>query len=213
MRFFLFLALITCSLSCKPDTVASEKPSATDKEVDDQRPAFYVLPFRGEPDKSIQYKGTYKKGLRWMDKLGENVLFISAKETKESVEFWIEHFLKNEKEQWERYYQFYERMDDCELVWTLEPIEEALTVSDLNKDGYGEFTFLYQKDCIEELAPLPTFLYLVENKKEYLTEGSTSVLLENGEKLGGAFEVPAELSEHSVEQAQYVDVLWRRFVR
>lgn len=212
MRYLLLLALIGCCFSCKPDSDATQAQTSGGSQINEQ-PGFYVMPFRGKPEETIKYEGEFKKGLRWMDQLGENTVFISTKETKESVEFWVEHFLKNKKGKWERHYQFTEKMTNCDDVWTLEPIEEALTVSDLNKDGIGEFTFLYKKECAKEAAPIPTFLYLVENKTEYLMSGSTQLLLENGEKQGGDYEVPAALSEHSPAQAQYAELLWKRFVR
>ncbi|MEO1438533.1 MAG: hypothetical protein AAFV80_23540 [Bacteroidota bacterium] len=213
MRFFLLLVLIGMCFSCKPDSEGSQGQTSGGSQITEQPAGFYVMPFRGKPEASIDYQGEFKKGLRWMDQLGENTVFISAKETKTSVEFWVEHFLKNKEGNWERHYQFAEKMTNCEDVWTLEPIEEALTVSDLNKDGIGEFTFLYKKACVKEATPIATYLYLVEDQTEYQTTGSTQLRSQNGEKQGGDFEVSVTLTEHSPAQAQYVELLWKRFVR
>ncbi len=61
---------------------------------------------------------------------------------------------------------------DCEVDITLEYIESSLFVSDINKNGIGESTFLYKLSCKGDVSPDDLKLMMHESDKKYAIRGS-----------------------------------------
>lgn len=74
---------------------------------------------------------------------------------------------------------------DCEFDLTAEFVEQALGVTDLDRDGVAELTFAYRTGCASDVSPVTLKLLLLEGKQKYIVRGSTRVDVGPGERVGG----------------------------
>lgn len=106
----------------------------------------------------------------WQDANGENiVLFTQNKE-----ELFVYHYAINADEvKLLRRVNDFER--DCDYDLTLEFVDNAIQVTDLDKNNLGEITFAYKKACISDVSPKGLKLIILENGDKFIIRGSTSI--------------------------------------
>ena len=176
-----------------------------------------LLEFDGSqlPD-DIQYKGDIVMGERWNDQMGENFLILTETETREtdqegepalSANLYGYHFAINNGETallWE----IEGAETNCLWDLTLNHIPRSLTITDLDKDGLAESTFLFLRACRSDMSPASLKLHMHEGRESYSLSGKTV--------LDGEIPDPLYTPNPAYETANeafktYADEQWKAF--
>lgn len=139
-----------------------------------------------------QVKGKAILARRWTDKTGENIIVLAegtenkhpkpigndidqnGKETPFYAyykELYAAQFVKTDTG-YKAVWKLSDRMEDCELDMTAAFIKEALSVTDLNKNGIAETTVQYKLACRSDVSPAYMKLIMHEDKVKYALRGS-----------------------------------------
>ena len=89
-------------------------------------------------------------------------------------------------------------------------IKGSITVTDLDKNGYGEVTFIYTILCASELEPVPSRLVVMEKGEIYSISG-TSYLAEFN--AGGEKSTDDAFKNLDKKIQNHADKTWDRFVK
>ena len=131
---------------------------------------------------AIKFNGKLQQAWQWNDKLGENILITALVEPyadKQKNEYGEEgqsaelnacHYVKRRND-----YQLLWKINDgekgCPFDITCGFINDAVTVTDLDKDGIGEITLLYRIACRSDVSPAEMKLIMYENTDKYSLKG------------------------------------------
>lgn len=141
--------------------------------------------------KATGYAGHVVHALSWTDKNGGNLLILT-----ETDEMWDRHRESRTRELYAYHYanqktsayrllrRIYDYERDCPLDIVLAHLPNSLTVTDLDRDGFAEITFLYINGCKGDVSPDVLKLMLLENGGKYAIRGET-VLYQGGKPLKG----------------------------
>lgn len=99
----------------------------------------------------------------------------------------------------------------CELDLVAEFVPEALSLTDLDGDGYGELTFAYKTTCTGDVSPQTLKLLLLERRDKYIVRGSTIVDVGGGEKVGGEKQIEPALQQQ-LPLLAHAEQVWSRIV-
>ncbi|RZJ58145.1 MAG: hypothetical protein EOO45_26965 [Flavobacterium sp.] len=135
----------------------------------------------------IKYEGKLKKGLRWTDKNGDNVVitsdtgihrnknFAHESDGKDAELFAYHYIFKNNKATpgW----KIYDYISDCPLDITASFADAAFQITDLNKDGIAEIWILYKTACSGDVSPADMKLIMYENGKKFAMRGTSKAFL------------------------------------
>jgi hypothetical protein len=149
------------------------------------------------------YNGSIVAMAKWEDKLGANVLFLTeteeqSKDDNRSKELFAYHYTITDKEN--------------KLVWKINDfIKESISITDLDKNGIAESTFLYKMSCKGDVSSDAMKLMMHEGEAKYAIRGEMNLVM-NGESLqkgkmtvDTAFDkAPKEFLDHAKEQ-------WNKF--
>lgn len=116
-------------------------------------------------------KGTYW----WTDKKGNNILVISQLENIDSntpinLELFAYHFIKTNNK-YNLIRKVYDFIDNCSEDSELSYLKNPVTISDINNDGYYEFSLTYEKQCTGDISPSIMKVLLFEKNKKYALRG------------------------------------------
>lgn len=146
-----------------------------------------------EHDGNIVYKRF------WQDSNGENIALFTKKGREE---LFVYHYtVDSEGEKLLRKVTDAEKACDYDL--TLEFIESALQITDLDNNNFGELTFAYKKACISDVSPLDLKLVMLEKGNAFTISGTTSIdqpgiKVEGSKNIDAAFEnAPADFLSHA----------------
>ena len=131
-----------------------------------------------EPGKlpaSVKYEGKIFAGARWEDKNGQNVLIvceteIRSKGDERSKELFAYQYIINGEDA-KMLWKVNDFVKDCPLDLTLSLIPGSVTVTDINKDGIAENTFLYRMSCRGDVSPDDMKLIMHEGENKYAIRG------------------------------------------
>ncbi len=219
-------AIVACDKSKEPGattlSASSAAPSLPQTTASQQAASAAVTPAapivmktiaKGDIPKDIKFPGKLDKAVGWTDKNGANVVVFSTQtavgkkngEHFESAYLNVEHVaypggtfksLRSVKD----------KEEACDADLMAEFRDKALTVTDLDNDGFGEITFAYALRCTSDVSPATLKLLMLENGEKYILRGQSRV--DTGpEKVGGAFKVdpsfnagPPAFLEHAKKQ-------------
>ncbi len=124
-----------------------------------------------------QIKGEIKAGMHWKDRLGENfVVFSSIASENNAVYLQVKHFsIRNGQTQLIRFIKELEECPEFDNVTRFIPSSMGLT--DIDKDGFAEISFLYFADCVSDMSPYATKLMLLENGKKFPIRGTAKYII------------------------------------
>lgn len=170
-----------------------------------------------EPGKlpaSVKYDGKIVGGARWEDKNGVNVVIITETEEKttgdnRSKELFGYQFIldgENAKQVW----KINDFIKDCPVDIMLSLIPKSLTVTDINRNGIGESTFLYRMSCKGDVSPDDMKLIMHEGEAKYPIRGSMIQIME-GKKYGGEMKVDAAFDKAPSGFFAYAQEQWKKF--
>lgn len=168
----------------------------------------------GKLPESVKYEGKIVAGARWEDKNGQNVLIIceteiSSKGDERTKELFAYQYIINGEDS-KMLWKVNDFVKDCPLDLSLSLIPGSVTVSDINKDGIAENTFLYRMSCKGDVSPDDMKLIMHEGENKYAIRGER-ILLMDGKKYGGTMntdpsfnKAPSGFFAHAREQ-------WKKF--
>jgi hypothetical protein len=166
------------------------------------------------PD-GIKYQGKVVAGARWEDKNGSNILVITeTKQTlsgeKKEKELFGYHFMDKEMGP-ELLWKINDFVKDCEFDITLEFVTGSLTITDLNKDGVAESTFLYKMSCRSDVSPNVLKLLMHEGNKKYAMRGTTKVEIKGEKPYGGETNIDPSFNLAPEIFLSYAKEQWTKF--
>ncbi|MBL8017123.1 MAG: hypothetical protein JNK43_07640 [Ignavibacteria bacterium] len=195
-----------------PNNKLSTNPDSSQKNMSaDIRNISY------EPGKlpaSVKYDGKIVGGARWEDKNGVNVVIVTETEEKttgdnRSKELFGYQFIldgENAKQVW----KINDFIKDCPVDVMLSLIPKSLTVTDINRNGIGESTFLYRMSCKGDVSPDDMKLIMHEGEAKYPIRGSMIQIM-GGEKYGGEMKVDAAFDKAPSGFFAYAQEQWKKF--
>ena len=205
MKKTLFLAASLCFATFAQAQLMSE-------------PSDYPL---DELNPKIKTEGEIQLVKSWDDANGANILIVSRtadyekydKETEQNAqnaELYVYHYTLNEMGQYKLLRKITDYVKACPLDMTLAFQDESLKITDLDKDGTAEITFVYRLACRGDVSGAEQKLMLLENGEKYAIRGTCGRKLgESVEKptmtMGDEFrKVPKALQEHAKK-------VWKKF--
>ena len=170
-----------------------------------------------EPGKlpaSVKYDGKIVAGARWEDKNGQNVLIvceteIRSKGDERSKELFAYQYVINGEDA-KMLWKVNDFVKDCPLDLTLSLIPGSVTVTDINKDGIAENTFLYRMSCRGDVSPDDMKLIMHEGENKYAIRGER-ILLMDGKKYGGTMDTDPSFNKAPSGFFAYAREEWKKF--
>jgi len=198
----------------KKDSTSQTKTETTTKTNTSAGVPLNLTYDTGNLPASVKYDGKIVGGAKWEDKNGQNVLIVCETELKttgdnRSKELFAYQYILNGEDA-KQLWKINDFIKDCPVDVMLSLVPKSISVTDLNKDGIAENTFLYRMSCKGDVSPDDMKLIMHEGETKYAVRGSMLMELE-GKKYGGdmkpdpAFDkAPAGFSDYAKEQ-------WKKF--
>jgi hypothetical protein len=129
--------------------------------------------------KSIKFKGSLFECWTWKDKLGENIFIMSyfqpeintnREEDGHTEELHAFHFVKKDSV-YKLLWKISDSEKDCDFDLTLEFLDGAALITDLDKDGIAETTIQYKLSCRSDVSPANMKLIMHEDSVKYALRG------------------------------------------
>lgn len=168
--------------------------------------------------KSLKFKGDLVLAKSWQDSNGLNFLLLSQlyseKEDPEmgdmltTRELYAYHYTKNSG-QIKQLRKFQDWEKECFFDNRARFIKEALSITDLDNNNYGEATFVYRLACLSELDAETLKLILTENGKKYAIRGTTD-LDAFGQFEKGATKIDSSFSDAPKEFLEHAKLVWKK---
>jgi len=170
-----------------------------------------------EPGKlpaSVKYDGKIVAGARWEDKNGQNVLIVCETDEKTSGDnrskelFAYQYILNGDdaKQLW----KVNDFIKDCPVDVMLSLIPKSITITDINKDGIAENTFLYRMSCKGDVSPDDMKLIMHEGENKYAIRGSMIQVMD-GQKYGGEMKPDPAFDKGPAGFFAYAREEWKKF--
>ncbi len=216
---FFFVIISAFVFSCKNIDNENKSEVSNDSTAVSDVADFEIMEFDKEVvGKLSDIQGDFVKGYKWKDKAGLNLLiFTRATDLKswndpdcegcgdQYVYLKAYHFAGTESN-----YSLVRLVQDANQEGCGDPpfglesdfVYEAISLTDLDKDGYAEVTFMYYCLCASEFSSIPFKLIMLENGEKYAIRGETGlpgngVAPEKNIDFGNA---PKELTEYANQQ-------------
>lgn len=174
-----------------------------------------------EFENELKFDGSVVAGVQWKDKSGLNVLIITetkpvtskTNEYDESVskKLFGYTFVKNEDDKFQQVWMIQDFIDKCQVDLTLEYINKSLTVTDLNKNGIAENTFLYKLSCKGDVSPNDLKLIMHEGKEKFAIRGETLQIFKDSKPYGGKTNIDKSFDNAPKEFLDYAKKEWKKF--
>lgn len=169
----------------------------------------------GSVPKDIKYSGKIVASAKWTDKNGDNYIIVTETEMKNqdadnrAKELFGYHYTvngDNTKQLW----KINDFIKDCPVDVTLEYMPKSLSVTDVDKNGVAETTFLYRMSCKGDVSEDDMKLMMHEGETKYAIRGSMKLKM-GGETYGGKMNVDASFDKAPKEFLDYAKEQWNKF--
>ena len=183
MRFLIVSICLTLLISC--NSRQSEQTEETQNISDPGKMpdiGFHQLT-RDEIPSFVKFTGDFYEGWRWKDTLGENILILSViapsvdkeknemGEESQSAELHVVNYVKKDND-----YRVLWKLNDgekaCGFDITAEFLKNSFVVSDGDKDGIAETSFLYKLACRSDVSPAYMKFIMHEDTVKYSLRGN-----------------------------------------
>ncbi len=137
------------------------------------------------PD-GIKYSGSVIAMAKWDDRLGSNILIVTetaenSNEDNRSKELFGYHYI-SDNSGYSQLWKINDFIRECPVDLTLEYIPNSLVITDLDKNGTGESSFLYKMSCKGDVSSDDMKLIMHEGKNKYAIRGTMELVM-NGRVL------------------------------
>jgi len=131
--------------------------------------------------KTLKFKGAVKEAWQWKDKLGDNILITSIvkpypavpdteNEDEHTSELHAFHYIKKDTA-YKLLWPLSDAVKNCPFDIALEFINDAITITDLDKDGIAETKVQYKIVCRSDVSPAGMKLVMHEDTVKYALRG------------------------------------------
>lgn len=133
-----------------------------------------------EVPRDCEYQGDFVDAYTWKDSLGINYLVRSHEyaETKSpegaslhSGYVFIYHYYLRKTGDYFLRLGIIDFEKNCRHSMTVQHLEKSITLTDLDKDGYGEITLMYLVDCKRREGPTMMKLLFMEDGRKFALRG------------------------------------------
>jgi len=203
-----------------PETKTEKAPEATGETTG----KIEILKFdKKDVPADMKYKGRISGGAKWKDDNGENTLIITETEIQNgkskdgeevtAKEIFAYNFVVKDGAT-TLLWQINDFVKDCEFDLFLNYNLNSLTITDLNKNGIGESTFLYRMSCRSDVSPDELKLMMHEGKDKYALRGENRIkFTTDGQTVtqGGDYKVDAAFDKAPAGFLDYAKTQWDKF--
>ncbi|HLT24491.1 MAG TPA: hypothetical protein VK004_05145 [Ignavibacteria bacterium] len=155
------------------------------------------------------YKGKPVEAASWTDSNGDNLVIITESGSSSDAELYGYHFIMDGNSG-EELWKIQDFVKDCEFDLRLNYVPESLSITDLDGDGIGESTFLYNMSCKSDVSPDDLKLMMHENDNKYALRGYTYI---SSVDAGGDYKVDPAFNNAPAEFKDYAIQMWQRHKR
>jgi len=175
----------------------------------------YIKYGRGNVPDDIKYSGSVVAKAEWKDRLGSNILFITetnenSNEDTRSKELFGYHYITDNSGN-TQLWKINDFVKDCPVDLTLEYIDRSLVITDLDKNGIGESTFLYKMSCKGDVSADDMKLIMHEDKNKYAIRGSMDLKMNGQELEKGSMKTDPSFDKAPPEFLEYARKQWNIF--
>ena len=126
---------------------------------------------------------TLDQAWKYVDKAGTNYVLFSEKRSEtgtgmgaeRSATLYVDDWLVPAKGKPKNLLPVREVVEHCNLALTARFHDDALEVTDLDKDGIGEITFAYETNCASDVRPATYKVLTLQNGTMYILRGHTRI--------------------------------------
>lgn len=155
------------------------------------------------------YKGKPVEAASWSDSNGDNLVIITESGGSSDAELYGYHFIMDGNSG-DELWKIQDFVKDCEFDLRLNYVPESLSITDLDGDGIGESTFLYNMSCKSDVSPDDLKLMMHENDNKYALRGYTYIASVDA---GGDYKVDPAFNNAPAEFKDYAIQMWQRHKR
>lgn len=181
-----------------------------------QATSIQALPFKSTDVKKSLYSGKIKDGKRWKDNAGEHLIILCETDVYDdksggtrSAKLFAYHLLKADTD-WKQQWRVYDAVENCEVDVTCEFVKGSLSLTDADKDGETEISFLYRQSCKGDVSPDGQKLIMYEGANKYAIRGETTMMYEK-EKFGGSKVIDKSFSSAPKPLLDFANAQWKKY--
>jgi hypothetical protein len=182
------------------------------------KPSDYPM---DELDPKIKTEGEIKLVKSWDDNNGANFFVVSRsadyekydKETEQNAQnadLFVYHYILNEEGNYSLKRKITDFIKACPLDLKLDFQDESLTITDLDKDGYAEITFVYRMACRGDVSGSDQKLMLLEDGEKYAIRGTCNTQL-GDEFFKGSMTMGDEFKKAPKSLQEHAKKMWKKF--
>jgi hypothetical protein len=175
-----------------------------------------------EIPKSVSYKGQFRKAFSWNDKQGKNVVVFSESGIDSKYDKEADMDIKNGEIyaacfiiSGESATQTWKMLDferNCPFDIEAAFRQDALQITDLDKNGTAEVWVLYRTACRSDVSPLNMKIIMYEGKQKYAMRGQTKVQISEHDYFGGNYTLDPAFQKAPKAFRDFGDALWKKNV-
>lgn len=175
---------------------------------------------QAELPQNIAFKGNFIAAIRFSDTGGDNIVVLSL--TNEKINnnhpsgdpaiykalyaYRYKLYGNNSKQVW----RIYDFVSECILSVNLNFVDQAFTITDLDKNGKAEIWIMYRISCRSDLSPSGMKIIMYEENKKYAARGSTQVSPSAETIIGGEFIFDSSFKNGPALFRDYAIKLWEK---
>jgi hypothetical protein len=186
MRLLVFIMSISLLFACN-----SSRKKDPNKAMDDtarmRNPPVITQDFpvmrvtKTDIPSEIKIRGDVAEVWKWKDQLGDNIFFTTTvapyadkdpkyDEEGETAELHAYHYIGTEGK-YKQLWQINELEKACPFDITSEFVRNAISITDLDKNGIAEITIVYRMACRSDVSPSTMKLIMHEDEAKYVLKG------------------------------------------
>jgi len=168
----------------------------------------------------VTFRGGITNAVTWKDSLGINYAlttepdeYISKdREGNEfgNAELYAYHYVSN-GDSLKLLWRVYDYSKDCEFDLSVEFIDEAFSVTDLDKNGIAEVWIMYEIQCTSDVSPAPAKIIMYEGNKKYAVRGSRRIRVSGQDYGGGEYTLDDNMKSGNPVFRKYAINLWEKY--
>ncbi len=176
---------------------------------------------RREIPAGVVHRGEFQGARRWTDRTGDNIVLLTRtrevvvergeQDPAKSREIYAYHYVR-QSAGWRLLWQTRDYVSGCEFDLVLHFAPGSLRVTDVDRDGIAETSYVYFATCTSDVSPSSLKVILHEGAAKYGIRGTTDL-----RPLDRAYPAPEKQVDPALARLPALRALaerqWRRYVR
>jgi hypothetical protein len=194
----------------------AETKTAETKTAETKTTELLIGSFNKSMAKNLNYEGEIVHGESWEDANGKNLMIFTRKEIEKtslegpsetSIYLYAYHYA-DKGDGYKQLIKIQDWEEKCDLVNHAQFRQKTINITDLNKDGKAELTFIYRLGCNGDPTPVTMKLIMLEDGEKYAIRGTTLVVLSPEYKYGGEMNIDASFNKAPKEFLDFAKKIW-----